>query len=164
MKPPQYSFSRLDLYEKCPHAFKTVYLDKIPRARSEALEVGTRLHGLVADYLVRLIALGQSTDWDWARGATPRDGLADAAEIWEQFYNTFTLPPALDAPGVERKLAFDRDWQPCEFFSDEAYFRMVIDFHFRQNSLGVIIDWKTNRQVPPRPRPRTCNCAPTAGA
>ena len=84
-KKPQYSFSRLDLYEKCPHAFKTVYLDKIPRAKSEALEVGTRLHGLVADYLARLIALGQSTDWDWARGATPQDGLADAAEIWEQF-------------------------------------------------------------------------------
>lgn len=146
MKNQQYSFSRLDLYERCPWAYKTVYLDKIPRAQSEALAVGTRLHGLVADYLVRLINLGRSTDWDWARGAAPRDGLADAAEIWEQFYSTFTLPPALDAPGVERKLAFDLDWQPCEYFS-RAYFRMVIDFHFRQNSLGVIVDWKTNRHV-----------------
>jgi hypothetical protein len=149
MKPPQYSFSRLDRYEKCPWAYKISYLDKNPRAWNEAREVGTRLHGLVADYLNRLIALGQSTDWDWARGATPQDGLADAAEIWEQFYNTFTLPPALDAPGVERKLAFDRNWQPCEFFSGEAYFRMVVDFHFRQNSLAVIVDWKTNRVVPP---------------
>jgi hypothetical protein len=25
---------------------------------------------------------------------------------------------------------------------------MVVDFHFRQDSLGVIIDWKSNRQVP----------------
>jgi hypothetical protein len=25
---------------------------------------------------------------------------------------------------------------------------MVIDFHFRQDSLGVIVDWKTNREVP----------------
>jgi len=45
-------------------------------------------------------------------------------------------------------LAFDADWQPCEFFSEAAYFRMVIDFHFRQETLGVIIDWKTNRAMP----------------
>lgn len=148
MKKKQYSYSRIDLYEKCPHAFKVAYLDKIPRVQNEALEVGTRLHGLVADYLIRLITLGQSTDWDWARGAAPRDGLADAAEIWEQFYSNFSLPPALDAPGVERKLAFDRNWEPCEFNSDDVYFRMIIDFHFRQNDLGVIVDWKTNRAIP----------------
>ena len=100
---------------------------------------------MVAQYLERLIEVGQPTDWDWARLVTPRDGPTDVTEIWERFYNTFTLPPGLDAPGVENRLAFDAEWQPCGFFSDEARFRMVIDFHFRQDSLGVIIDWKTNR-------------------
>ena len=148
MKKPQYSYSRIDLYEKCPRAFKVIYLDKIPRAKSDALEIGTALHGLVADYLSRLITLGHPTDWEWARGATPKNGLEDVGQIWQQFYETFTLPQGLDAPGVEKQLAFDQNWQPCEYFSDEAYFRMVIDFHFRQDSLGVIMDWKTNRQVP----------------
>ena len=92
--------------------------------------------------------MGHPTDWEWARGATPKNGLEDVGQIWQQFYETFTLPQGLDAPGVEKQLAFDRNWQPCEYFSDEAYFRMVIDFHFRQDSLGVIVDWKTNRQVP----------------
>jgi len=49
---------------------------------------------------------------------------------------------------VEHKLAFDRNWQPCEFFSAEAYFRMVVDFHFRQGDLAVVLDWKSNRVVP----------------
>ncbi|MFZ5451638.1 MAG: PD-(D/E)XK nuclease family protein [Thermodesulfobacteriota bacterium] len=148
MKKPQYSFSRLDLYERCPWAYKTVYLDRIPRAKNEARETGQLLHGLVADYLNRLIAIDQPTDWDWARGATPKEALADVMEMWERFYGTFAMPEGLESPGVENRLAFDANWQPCEFFSKEAYFRMVIDFHFRQDSLGVIVDWKTNREVP----------------
>jgi hypothetical protein len=68
--------------------------------------------------------------------------------MWSRFYETFALPQGLESPGVENRLAFDASWQPCEFFSEEAYFRMVIDFHFRQDSLGVIVDWKTNREVP----------------
>ena len=148
MKKPQYSFSRLDLYERCPWAYKTVYLDHIPRAKNEARETGQLLHGLVADYLNRLIATGHPTDWDWARGATPKEALSDAIEMWNRFYETFAMPEGLGSHGVENRLAFDANWQPCEFFSEEAYFRMVIDFHFRQDSLGVIVDWKTNREVP----------------
>ena len=151
MKNPQYSFSRLDLYDRCPWAYKTVHIDKIPRTQSEALQTGTVMHQLVADYLDRLIASVQLTDWEWARGATPKEPVAQVSEMvemWERFYQTFAMPPALDAPGVENKLAFDADWQPCEFFSEAAYFRMVIDFHFRQEALGVIVDWKTNRAVP----------------
>jgi hypothetical protein len=150
MNEYQYSFSRLDLYDRCPWAFKTVYRDKIPRAQSEALQTGTVMHQLVADYLERLIDLNQLTDWEWARNATPKEPIAQVSEMvemWERFYQTFALPPAMDGPGVENKLAFDVDWQPCEFFSEAAYFRMVIDFHFRQDSLGVIIDWKTNRAM-----------------
>jgi len=148
MNRPQYSFSRLDLYDRCPWAYKTVYLDRIPRAKNEARETGQLLHGLVADYLNRLIATGQPTDWDWARGAAPKEAVADVMEMWERFYGTFALPEGLESPGVENRLAFDASWQPCEFFSEEAYFRMVVDFHFRQDSLGVIVDWKTNRKVP----------------
>lgn len=49
---------------------------------------------------------------------------------------------------VEHKLAFDRNWQPCEFFAAEAIFRIVVDFHFQQGELAVVLDWKSNRAVP----------------
>src|SRR5512139_4000342 len=97
---PQYSFSRIDLFQKCPRAYRVVYLDKIPRASNDALEIGTALHGLVADYLNRLIVLGHHTDWEWARRAAPKNSLEDVGQIWQQFYETFTLPQGLDAPGV----------------------------------------------------------------
>ena len=144
---PKYSVSRLDLYERCPWAFKTVYLDKIPRVANEARATGQTMHVMIADYLERLISLGQPTDWAWARLAAPGDGHPDIVEMWERFYNTFTLPTGLIAPGVERQLAFDRKWRPVKFTSKRARFRMVIDFHFRQDALGVIVDWKTNRMM-----------------
>jgi len=148
MNKRQYSYSRLDLYDRCPHAYKTVYLDGIPRARNEARERGQILHGMVADYLNRLITLGLATDWDWARTAAPQGAMDDVAEIWERFYEGFVLPSGLEAPGVERRLAVDRMWRPVKFDSKRARFRMVLDFHFRQNGLGVIVDWKTSREVP----------------
>jgi len=144
---PKYSVSRIDLYQRCPWAFKTVYLDKLPRTADEARATGQLLHSLVADYLERLIATGQATDWMWARLATPRNGNPEVVEMWERFYNTFTLPAGLVAPGVERQLAFDRKWRPVKFNSKRARFRMVLDFHFRQENLAVLIDWKTNRAM-----------------
>jgi CRISPR/Cas system-associated exonuclease Cas4 (RecB family) len=102
---------------------------------------------MVADYLERLIATGQATDWVWARLATPRNGSPEVVEMWERFYNTFTLPAGLVAPGVERQLAFDRKWRPVKFTSKRARFRMVLDFHFRQENLAVCVDWKTNRTM-----------------
>lgn len=51
-------------------------------------------------------------------------------------------------PGVENKLGFDRNWQPVRFFDPEVRFRAAVDFHFRQNGLAVVIDWKTNRKIP----------------
>jgi hypothetical protein len=144
----QYSFSRLDLYDKCPWAYKKIILDGVPRASNEAMVTGKVLHALIADYLLRLISKKQQTDWEWAEGAAPKDASPDVLQIWQRFYNSFILPPALEVYGVEHKLAFDRNWQPCEFFAASAYFRMVVDFHFRQGELAVVLDWKSNRSVP----------------
>ncbi|RJR31099.1 MAG: PD-(D/E)XK nuclease family protein [Desulfobacteraceae bacterium] len=147
-KLTQYSFSRLDLYEKCPWAYKKVHLDGIPRVSNEAMLTGKTVHALIADYLLRLINQKQQTDWAWAESAAPKEASPDVLQIWQKFYNSFILPPALETYGVEHKLAFDRNWQPCEFSADAAYFRMVVDFHFQQGELAVVLDWKSNRAVP----------------
>jgi hypothetical protein len=141
-----YSISRIDLYDRCPWAYKSTYLDKVPREEDESRDTGLELHRLVQSYLNRLISLTLQTDWNWA--AAQHSSSEDVAEIWERFYQVFSLPAVLEDPGVERKLAFSRSWEPCDFFAPEAYFRMVIDFHFRQNSLAVVRDWKSSRLMP----------------
>ena len=141
-----YSYSRINLYERCPWAYKATYLDKVPREEDETRDTGLELHGLVQSYLNRLISQNLQTDWNWA--AAQHSSSEDVADIWERFYQVFSLPAVLEVPGVERKLAFSRSWEPCDYFAPEAYFRMVIDFHFRQNTLAVVRDWKSSRLMP----------------
>ena len=85
------------------------------------------------------MGVGRETRW---RGLTiPR--------FWKsgsRFVNSFLLPPNLEAWGVEAGLAFNRKWQPTTW--SRGYFRMVLDWHFRQGDMVVIYDWKTNRVMP----------------
>jgi CRISPR/Cas system-associated exonuclease Cas4 (RecB family) len=140
-----YSYSRLEFYESCPWAYKKVYVDGIKRPANEALETGRTLHDRIAGYLERLIKTKSRTDWQWAEARAVAPG--DAAAIWQRFVQNFTLPD-LEDPGVENQFGFDRNWNPVGFFAPEVRFRGVIDFHFRQNGLAVVVDWKTNRKIP----------------
>lgn len=140
-----YSHSSIELYESCPWAFRKVKIDGIKRQATEALETGRTVHNQIAGYLERLIRQKSQTDWQWAE-SNPLTA-SDPDAIWRKFYQNFALPDMAD-PGVEKKLGFDQNWQPVEFFDPAVRFRGVIDFHFRQNGLAVVIDWKTNRKIP----------------
>jgi hypothetical protein len=146
-KKPGYSFSALELYDSCPLAYKLVRLDRIPRGESEPLKIGGDCHQKVGDYLSRLVDTGQTTDWEWAGGLLTPSDHPDVVEIFQRFIENFVLPPGMEAPGIEKKLAFTRAWAPTEFFAPDAYFRAVVDFTFRQGGLVVVQDWKTNRMI-----------------
>ncbi len=156
-KKPGYSWSALELFhgneeggvtgKGCPLAYKLIRLDKIPRGENDALVTGRVTHKIIADYLNRLIITGQVTDWEWAGKVGFTQAPEDVPEIWRRFFENFVLPP-MEAPGVERKLAFNRAWEPVEFFAPDAYFRGVVDLAFRQDALAVVVDWKSNRAVP----------------
>ena len=98
-KVTQYSFSRLDLYDRCPWAYKKVILDGVPRVSNEAMITGQMLHALIADYLMRLTSLKQQTDWEWAEEATPKEASPDVLQVWQRFYNSFVLPPPWKSMG-----------------------------------------------------------------
>ncbi|MBI4764638.1 MAG: PD-(D/E)XK nuclease family protein [Deltaproteobacteria bacterium] len=146
-KKPSYSFSKLETDEKCPWAYQKIYIERIPRAETEPLVIGKMLHDLTAQYLDRLIGAKLQTDWLYAEGLTPKEAPADVFDIWPRFFNSFILPP-MESPGVELKLAFDRNWKPTDYFGDDAFFRMVVDWTYRQGELAVVQDWKSNRVVP----------------
>jgi hypothetical protein len=140
-----YSFSRLELYDKCPWAYKTVHIDGFKRKSNEAADTGRNLHERIAGYLERLIHSKYRTDWQWALNQQLLN--SDAVAVWQKFYRNFTLPE-IEAMGVETKLGFDRHWRPVDFFDAEVHFRMVVDWHYLQGCLAVVTDWKSNREVP----------------
>ena len=73
-KKPSYSFSKLETDEKCPLAYKKIYIERIPRAETEPLVIGKMLHELAAQYLDRLIGAKLQTDWACAEAAHAQRG------------------------------------------------------------------------------------------
>lgn len=79
-----YSYSRLEMYDGCPWAYKKVYVDGIKRPTNDALETGRKVHERIAGYLERLIHQKSQTDWQWAESNPLADD--DSAAIWRRFY------------------------------------------------------------------------------
>lgn len=146
-KLPAYSFTRLDNFKKCPWAYKKIYQDKMPRTQDPSRDIGLLSHKKVAEYITRLLELGLETDWEWVDQQL-RDLPLEVGDIIQTFTSHFRRPLTWEEPGVERQIAFNRRWEPTGWFDADAYFRMVIDLHFRQEGLAVVKDWKTSRQVP----------------
>jgi CRISPR/Cas system-associated exonuclease Cas4 (RecB family) len=85
-----YSYSRLDLYENCPLAYKYRYIDKRQEAPSEALERGSEVHEWIAAYVKHLIEKDLRTDLDWIRRASANP---EAKEILDTYAGTHLLEP-----------------------------------------------------------------------
>ena len=85
-----YSYSRLDLYDGCPRAYKLRYIDKRPELPSEALERGTVVHEAVAAYARHCLKAGVQTDLDFIRSFPGTD---EVREILETFASTHLFEP-----------------------------------------------------------------------
>ena len=77
------------------------------------------------------------------------DVIKDCRKIMERFYylKDFSTTPG-DLTLTEKKLVFDRNWQPLnDFFSAQAFFRGVIDVISYFKDYIVITDYKTSRKM-----------------
>lgn len=124
-----FSYSRWSLWSKCPAAFKYANIDKLPRAKSPAMERGIKIHDAIAGYV------GNKTD------AFPEAGEKFSLLLRE----LRTLPEAQKA--VEMQLAFDKEQRRCDWFGPNAYWRFIWDVGvFNEHGKHFnAIDWKTGK-------------------
>lgn len=85
-----YSYSRLEVYEGCPLAYKFQYKDKRQQLPSEALEDGSETHDWLAAYNKYLLEKNLKTDLDWIRGA---NATPEVKEILDLYSETHILEP-----------------------------------------------------------------------
>lgn len=156
--PHVLSWSRIETLRTCALRYRRRYLDHAPAAASAplergsgfhdwALEVGQALHeGRELDETTLLRVLEQ-------RAALLEDDAAeDLRAIVQRVVERALLPrfpsDAQDV-GFERPFALRADGSACEWSSAEAFFRGIIDQHFRENggALAVVRDFKTSRVV-----------------
>jgi RecB family exonuclease len=130
-----WSFSRLEVFEKCPYQAKLSFADKIEQAmdpgREEALNRGTRIHK-EAELFVK--------------GEGPlTSGLARYQKHLEEAAEHYQKGLAL----VEDEMAFTTDWEGTSWFSDEAWLRVKIDrvdFQDSDRLVAKLVDYKTGKK------------------
>lgn len=128
------SFSRAELFDKCPLQFKYKHIDKIPDPRPDdpdkehPLDRGTRIHTEAEHYVQ---GLGPLTD--------------DLVPFRERF-EKLRLLYKKGIVTLEEEIAFDRNWNRCDWFSPDAIYRMKADAVIQPNPENmIIIDYKTGK-------------------
>jgi hypothetical protein len=105
-----WSYSRLELYERCPLAFKLKHIDKTPEAQSPAMERGDRIHKEIAAYLQKKV------------DRPPQEASKYFSKLMKELHD---LPP--DWTFFEQQWGFTQNWQATGWFGKDTWFRAVLD-------------------------------------
>lgn len=127
VKAFSWSYSKLKNYRTCPRRYKRIDIDKAysDGTVSPELEWGNRVHKAFEDRI--------------GKGASFPADLA--------IYELAALR-LLDVPGkkmVEQQLAITKDFTPCAWFGDDAWFRAKADYLAVNGKVALAIDYKTGK-------------------
>lgn len=132
-----WSFSRLADFEKCRYRAKLKYIDKIPEPprplppgkKEHANDRGTRLHEAAEAFV---------------RGGVE---LVEELKGFEIRFNELRALHKLGEVTLEEEWAFDREWSPVAWQSEDAWVRMKLDAFVRISTYHArVIDYKSGKK------------------
>ncbi len=158
------SYSRARVFDECPAKFKAEYI--VERARGGVSEphliMGSIGHEACDRYVKHLKESNQGSDYDamdriaeevW--NSSERAGLSEFYKdeylgLIENAKECLIFPDIGLVHSSEMKVAVDRDWNPCDYASGEAFVRGRIDRVDMDHDWNVtIVDYKTGRRIDP---------------
>jgi hypothetical protein len=100
-----WSHSRWACYEECPRKAKYKFIDKLSEPQGEALARGSEIHAKIEKYLRD-------------GGRMPKE-ITSLKDVYKELRER--------RPFVELQLAFDKDWNPADWFGPKTWCRVMID-------------------------------------
>ena len=153
-----WSMSRLKLLETCPLQFYLSYVIKL-RHMDETQDTTERDLGSTIHYLLEEMQSGHTiaeayelteSKYFATIGADnwPRIvGMLPSVRKFNRMLHDKELEDGpYDYVEPEMMMAVDRDYNPVDFFSPEAYFRGVVDYMARRDKRSLVIDYKKGGQ------------------
>ena len=119
-----WSYSRYNTYRQCPGKAKLLYIEKLKEPESAALANGQKRHTEMEYFLKGYAPLP-----DWVH--------KNSVEYCNQLKS--------EKPHAELSVAFDKDWNPVEWFAKNAWARIKIDALVRHPTSARVVDWKTGK-------------------
>ncbi len=133
-----FSFSKINLFKKCPKAYQYKYLDGLPSMKWSHLEFGKQVHAAVeARFLGKPENPISVLDFD------------DQILAEEMIQKALDYIAFNDVVCLEQPLAVDKLMKPVEFDAPEALFRGKIDLLLHSPTTGYeLVDMKTGYETP----------------
>jgi|GEM_PF-5547566 len=153
-----YSVSRIELFSRCPLAYRLKYIDKVREYPPAIYLEGRAFHQVAEQYVAWCLKTGRSTDFDHFVQLEREKAAELPAELEESFRNmcrTFMETHLVDFHSadevlLEERIAVRRDFSACDYFDDQCFLRGIVDLAVKRNSTVTITDYKTSWRVPPR--------------
>jgi hypothetical protein len=136
-KPFAWSYSKLKNFEACPKRHYHVDIAKDFREEeSEQLKHGNQIHTMLDQYV---------------RHGTPLPPVHEPhLKPWVDRVFTFKGKDVRNYGAVvnaEQQLAINKDFEKCEWFGRDAWYRAKVDVMWRLGPIGGVVDWKTGKVV-----------------
>lgn len=133
------SWSRLSDYNQCPLKFKMKYIEKDSmfkedESASPHLVRGSNVHKALENYVVQKQSDGQ---------IPVKVSSLPEVENTKPFVDRFLNHYQVVIP--ETQIAIDKNWQRVEWFSKDAYYRVIMDLIAIRPEDVVIVDYKTGK-------------------
>jgi hypothetical protein len=165
------SYSQLNLFDTCARWYHFRKVEGLPDVSGVPLVRGGLLHKCTELYTQHCIAnkvktyysiqgkileraIAETTEErlksDNIANPLNEQELQDVKEVFNTFVENHLFNDAeLFNPVTELKVAFTDSWIPCDWDSEEAFFRAVLDFAYLKNKhCMVIVDYKSNQNIP----------------
>ena len=127
---PQWSFSRLMDFEKCPYGVYLTKIGKCPSPSGPAAERGTQVH----DHIEKFIR-GEHADYT--------KELNSFRSLFERLRDGFSEARV----EVEGDWGFTRDWRVTGWTSPDTWARVKLDaIEFESETSANVYDWKTGKK------------------
>ncbi|MCK5535402.1 MAG: PD-(D/E)XK nuclease family protein [Bacteroidales bacterium] len=143
MRFSPFSFSKMDVYEKCPYKFKLLYIDKLGTyVPNLAMERGSYIHTLLENETKK-----EETTFNF-KIATPEEQ-NECFDIFLEFKCSELGKSYLNVPS-EAEVNFGVKasnglFIPCSYWDKEALFRGKIDHSIVEGTRIQLLDWKTGK-------------------
>jgi CRISPR/Cas system-associated exonuclease Cas4 (RecB family) len=134
---PNWSFSKLVVYESCPYRFKLSAIDKMPeppRPPDNPLERGNRIHAHIEGFI---------------KGEIPSLKGCEARGI-DAFVPMITHARDLYTEGkasVEENWLFDQDWMVCDRDIVWLWMKLDLNVEDKPNAVSIVDDWKSGKSA-----------------
>lgn len=137
-----WSYTKIISLQTCPRQFYYRYVAKLPEHKTEETRIGLAIHEILANLLRTNLTFKQAFIHAAIHQQLSKESLKTITAC-KPYILTFVKNYKMRPFKAEYRFGLDKDFQPCQFFAPNVYFRGVCDL-LVVDEVPEVLDFKTS--------------------